>query len=409
LITALRAQLGSGEPPDAAALASCDWGEVCTLARHHALTPIVYKAIEGCGALVAAEALQQTRLAYHANALRNEGLQRFVAETGTALAGEGIPVLLLKGTSLLRTLYGDIGLRHLGDVDLLVDEHDVARAESLLARRGFRSSGPPPKVHWPTCDFHLVYRCAGVASIPVELHWRLFEDFLPYLFDLQEVRTRVVPAPGLPEGIFTMAPEHELAYLCMHLERHAVTYVSLVGRDDWFDLVVLPQGKGRLIWLYDVALYVQRRAAAIDWDRFVRDARRWGIGGRVATVLELCRRVFSVAPPGDVMNALGCESPGLLERSVHRALIAAYRAGERERHGAPRSRVLRWLGPVANRAIGWGHMWRSVFPPASYLALRSPRDGSHLRLRVRHLRKMAPEVWGAIRRKLGRPQRLQPS
>jgi len=401
LVAVLRAQLGAGEHPDPAALRSCDWNELCALARHHAVTPLLHKAVEGWGTRVPEEPRRRTSLAYHTNALRNAGLQRFVAETGTALAAAAIPVLLLKGTSLLRTTYDDAGLRYLGDVDLLVDESDVPRAESVLRQTGFQRSGSPAKVHWPTCDFHVVYGRPGVQSIPVELHWRLFEDFLPYVFDLAEVRRRAVPAHGLPEGIFTMAPEHELAYLCIHLERHAVIYSSLIGRDDWFDLLVLPQGKGRLIWLYDVALYLQRHAAVVDWNRFVQDATQWGIAGRVAVVLELCRRVFTSTPPREVTEALRSQSPGLLERTVHGTLVATFRVAERERRGAPRSRVLRWLGPVANRAIGWGHMWRSIFAPAAYLRLQYPRDRSRLRRRLRHAERMIPEVCGAMWRKLG--------
>jgi Uncharacterised nucleotidyltransferase len=50
-----------------------------------------------------------------------------------------IPVLPLKGIALLDTLYrADIGLRTMGDVDLLVPEHDIDAAINRLERIGFR-------------------------------------------------------------------------------------------------------------------------------------------------------------------------------------------------------------------------------------------------------------------------------
>jgi hypothetical protein len=62
--------------------------------------------------------------------------------------------------------------------------------------------------------------------------------------------------------MLTMSPEHELAHLCLHLERHALVYRSLVERPDWLQLLVMPRGLARLAWLYDVALYLQRRGSA---------------------------------------------------------------------------------------------------------------------------------------------------
>jgi len=43
--------------------------------------------------------------------------------------------MLLKGAALVRTLYDDPGLRHLGDLDLLVAEPDVLPPDRPEARR----------------------------------------------------------------------------------------------------------------------------------------------------------------------------------------------------------------------------------------------------------------------------------
>jgi len=66
-----------------------------------------------------------------------------------------------------------------------------------------------------------------------------------------------------------------LAHLCVHLDRHAVAIDSLITRADWCDLLLLPQGLGRLVWLYDIAAYVQRYTSAMDWRAVIDTARRW--------------------------------------------------------------------------------------------------------------------------------------
>ena len=43
-----------------------------------------------------------------------------------------------------------------------------------------------------------------------------------------------------------------------------MVYRSLIRRDDWFDLLLMPQGLGRLVWLYDIALSLQQRASVLD-------------------------------------------------------------------------------------------------------------------------------------------------
>ena len=70
-----------------------------------------------------------------------------------ACPAASVACILLKGAALVRTLYADPGLRHVGDLDLLVDERDVPRAASLLDVMGFRRFGRPLRTEWPTCEF----------------------------------------------------------------------------------------------------------------------------------------------------------------------------------------------------------------------------------------------------------------
>ena len=59
-----------------------------------------------------------------------------------ALQKEGFRIILLKGGALTTTAYGgQLGLRPLSDLDLLVKEIDLPRVRDMLFQRGFRSPG----------------------------------------------------------------------------------------------------------------------------------------------------------------------------------------------------------------------------------------------------------------------------
>jgi len=401
LVALLRATLGTEEPPDARRLAACDWPRLETLAAHHAVGPIVYRAVESRADGVPQDVLRRLSLGYRANGLRNRAVADLVADLGRRLSAASVSSVLLKGAALVRTLYADPGLRRIGDIGLLVDERDVPRAASLLDVMGFRHLGRPLRTEWPICDVHLVYHRNHHGSVPVALHWRLFEDYLPYLFDLSEVREQSRRAAGLPANLCTMAPEHELTYLCIHLERHALVYRSLIERSDWLQLLVIPRGRAPLVWLYDVALYLQRRGDTLDWDRLVADARRWAIDTRLRVVLELCERTLRVGAPADVIGALDSRRPGFVDGCAHGAIIALERARARvARRPTPSRRLVGWLDVFRSRVIRWSHGWNLFFPPLGYLAARQPGHAPSIRRRARHVATMMPPIARAIARRL---------
>jgi hypothetical protein len=246
---------------------------------------------------------------------------------------------------------------------------------------------------------HVVYLRRDKGSIPLELHWRLFEPYQPYSFDLAEVRARAQPLPGMPDTVSIMSPEHQLAHLCVHLERHAIVFGSLLSRDDWFDLLLLPQGQGRLVWMYDIAKYLQQHGPGMNWSNFVDTARRWTIERQLYAVFELCRRTFGTAPPLDVMQALNRGGPRAAERIAHRLLLASYRANGADQP-TPQTRGGRWLNGAAAHALRIAHTWTTVFPPIAYLRARSPTQRSVVKLWVEHARGVIPGLHAEIRDRL---------
>lgn len=400
LLALLRASLGTGDFPGDGRLADCDWETLERLASHHGLAGILYQSIRGREQGVPEKQLRHFKAHYVANAYRSHVAQTCVEEVGAALGKERITGIVMKGAALLRTLYEDPGLRVIGDVDLLVEEKDVERAAALLQCMGMQrfASDHAEQQRGPLCHIHRVYCRPEPRAIPIELHWRLFEPYLPYVFDLEAVWARAQPLSGVPASVCVMAPEHELAHLCVHLDRHAITFRSLVRRHDWRELLLIPQGLARLVWLYDIALYLRRRSADIDWDDFIDQARRWAMDDRLYATLELSRRALGVGPPAEVLQALRRGKPRFVERMAHQVLLASYRA--RELEGSSSSMQSRWLPRMSGHVLRAANTWISLFPPDAYLRAKYDARRAPLWLRRRHLQEVVPGLWGEARDRL---------
>jgi hypothetical protein len=401
VLALLRASLGTGPLPDATRLAECDWRYFSILSRHHGVGPILYRALHERAASVPAEWMQIFKAEYVTNAFHNQLAQTSVDKIGARFSSEQIPVIVMKGAALLRTLYDDQGLRILGDVDLLVDERDVERADTQLQTWGFKlSPSENAEEVGSRCHYSLLYCWQLPRTVPVELHWRIFERYRPYVFDLDAVRAQARPFPGTPPNVLVMAPEHELAHLCLHLDRHAITYRTLVGRTDWCELLLLPQGLGRLAWLYDIALYLQRRNELIDWDSFVETARRWAIDGRLYATFEMARRALGVGPPPEVLQALNRGRPQLVERIAHSVVLAAHRANEAGRNASGRLTYPHWLMWLVRPTLRVADTWISLFPPSAFLHARYATPNAPLWLRAAHWQDVVPELWAETRDRL---------
>ena len=185
-------------------------------------------------------------------------LRRGIAQTAESfrlvqlLERNGIETLLVKGPVLAQQLYGGIGKRHAGDIDLLIAPEDVERADGLLRGAGLRRTRPDfeltPKQTRAYRQLKPEYEyVSGAPPQRVELLWRA--DAVP---DFAALRARAVTVRLGSQEVRTLPPELNALYLFQHGARHG-----------WF----------RLFWLVDVARVLHAREP-IDWASVLVDARK---------------------------------------------------------------------------------------------------------------------------------------
>ena len=395
LVALLRAELGSAAPPLTDSVAATDWQALEQTAEMHGLTPFLERLLAPFSECVPKDTRERFALRAIGNRLRNRIVGGLLREIDASFAAAKTPVVLLKGAALLHSLYGDAGPRPLSDIDVL-----VCRGELDVARRALRTIGFTPAderdEHFFRRDMHTVFHRPLLRSIPVEMHWDLTEPYRPYAFDLNAIWAGTRSVGSDWRVLRMMSDEHTLAYLCLHLERHALVYRHVLDRDDWFDVVTRGGAGARLIWLYDVALAVQRWGSTLDWDRLVECSNLWAIAPSVRAALEICRRVLLVEPPKNVTERLHGRRAGLVESVASRALVVRSSDG---------SRATQESGHTYRNATLALNVSGFLTPSAAYLRRRYGVGTRLSLLRLRHLVAAAAAIAHALHLVLGRATR----
>lgn len=163
-----------------------------------------------------------------------------------ALHRSSIAVIVMRGVRILEGTYGDAALRPFENHDLLVKPEEREAARGVLLRLGYAERA------WG------MFRRGGVIVDllidPLGTHRRptrhsLFPLWAEELF-ARAVRGHVAGAPSL-----LLQNEDELLLLALHLVKHS------------FD---------RLLRFADVAHFIDRKRASIDWALLTRRAETWG-------------------------------------------------------------------------------------------------------------------------------------
>lgn len=247
------------------------------------------------GRCVPPAARSRLEACYRATWARNMLLTERWAEAVERLARAGVESVTHKGMALIHTVYPDIALRPMADIDLLVRPGDVDTATRELRGAGYRTSGAALEAEEAFRGYRHFVRDGTV----IDLHWELanYTRFEPVLrVDHHGIWTRARPFEvGGVRGL-TLSAEDLLLHLALHLS---------LGSDF-----------GRLIWFVDIDATVRRFARTLDWERAIDEAARWRIQAVLACVLRIARASLETPLPPGLVARLG-------RRPVRSALVRA--------------------------------------------------------------------------------------
>jgi Uncharacterised nucleotidyltransferase len=231
--------------------------------------------------------------AYYATGARNAELLTALREILTACAGSGIPVVVLKGAALVETVYGNLAVRPMHDLDLLVRETDTAPAAGVLEGLGFEPDDWYRPREWYVAHMHhlVPYRR---GKVKVEVHHRLLPPECPMTVPLETLweRARAAKVAGVSAAV--LGPADLVVHLTLHL-------------------VLAHHFAAGLFRLRDIAEAVAHGGADLDWDETLRAS---AAGERAMYAgLRVARDVAGAVVPEAVLDALRrAGGLGVLER-----------------------------------------------------------------------------------------------
>jgi hypothetical protein len=339
-----RALLAQYTPPrpESLEISRVDWHGVSAKAQYHRLEPLLYETIKklNCQSQVPEQVLQALQFAYTRVNVTNLLVYRNVALLAESFDRAHIPLVFLKGIALAEPLYRDIGLRPMGDIDILVPEHCVSNAASLLVEQGYT-----PSLEFTSSFIELFEEGSFIpfkqSQIPIEIHWHLI--YLRYYYERIPVswfwqRTQQISLAG--HSVSVLSPEALLVHLVMHY--------------------FFQHKSEGLLWSHDIALLVAHYRESFNWDQVFATARNWHLGHVLQTVIRETEQRWSIQLIPEAWL-----SEGQFESNFSgRLLSLAYTAKYVDAH--------RFLGVVSipGTRAKLVHLWRILFPSRMYMQTR---------------------------------------
>ncbi len=258
-------------------LHQAEWKALVEQAKDRNLAPLLYHQIKQLGLTPPGAVLQELEAAYLQTVGRNIRLYSESGKMLSKLAEHGCPVIVLKGIYLAEHAYDNIGLRPMGDVDLLVRKDDLSRIDQALLALGFV---PVEQTRVITeTDYHFHYSLNG-KNFNVEIHWSILasRDLASAVVDNLWSRASATTSAGVP--VLTLSLEDLIVYLCLHTAKHA------------------PEGM-QISMLCDIGEVIRRYGSTIQWQKVSEFARQWNLVRTVYVILCLAQELLGVPVPED--------------------------------------------------------------------------------------------------------------
>lgn len=204
-----------------------NWEEVSRSAFWYGIAPLLYHNLKNISG-IPQEVIDQLKQAYLGNMARNMYLYAELRRILESFREKGVGVIVLKGAALAGIVYGDIALRPMGDIDLLVRKEALPYAEEIMSALNYRTNMDSESQEWYRHNhFHLSPYIHPDKSVVVEIHHHVIGH--PFHIDIGKWWERAREAKVANCGMLIPSPEDMLLHLCLHLFNHGYNKSLLRG------------------------------------------------------------------------------------------------------------------------------------------------------------------------------------
>lgn len=264
-----------------------DWEQILGDATHHGVAPLVYSTLKTVTdrATVPPAVMERLARLYYHQAAMNAQLYSELRKILEACARAAIPVLVLKGAAIAERVYGNIALRPMRDLDLLVRRKDLEATDRLLHELGYVPDESYRSAAWyREHHHHLAPYGTSDGRAAVELHHHILPPTAPVRIPIEDLWRRARPTIAGVRALI-LCPEDLLLHLCLN-----------ASFDHQFRLGLRP--------ICDISAVIRYYGHKIDWRQVRHRACQWAVKKYVFLTLRLARDLVDVAVPEELLDSL---------------------------------------------------------------------------------------------------------
>lgn len=266
-----------------------NWEKVILITGDAGVSPLLYHAFSNvvdCGRGSRGDfpcpqpVMQELHQVHQSNAIRNLLLYQELKKIIQAADEEGIPVIVLKGAALAISVYSNIALRPMIDIDLLLHQEHLEQMDAIMRQLGYESNiddtwTEKKHHHLPSYIRH---------PYDVEIHWNLAPPDAPVTLDLSGIwdRARRLQIDDVPA--LMLAPEDLIIHLCLHASVNHLFRIRPLRS------------------LCDIAETIHYYHEDINWQKMHQWASDAQMGGYIALTLTLAKRILDIPLKEDVLR-----------------------------------------------------------------------------------------------------------
>jgi hypothetical protein len=286
LIACLKKDKREPEAAAVSALSAEDWQNLLEISTIQRITSLLWHRLKqkNMQTLVPETSATQLKEAYRRNTLDNLRFKRELILLLSALNAERIPLILLKGIVLANTVYENIGLREMNDIDVLAQFEDLKRIADILMDMGYKPLQTIDANITRQANHHLP-GLIKKGHVKYEVHWNLTRPGERYNID--------------PHGLWERADQIEIAGCHTLILSHEDMILHLCLHTSYQHRFVFG-----LRPFCDIAETIDHFGPALNWQTVVDRACNYGWQRGVYLALLLAIELSGASVPDHVMKKL---------------------------------------------------------------------------------------------------------
>ncbi|NTU70190.1 nucleotidyltransferase family protein [bacterium] len=252
-----------------------DWSIVYRIASSHSVSPIIYYAVEkhSLGNVIPDNVKAHFKNDYYQTAIRNSQLLGFIENTAMTFNKK---IVLLKGMDLALSLYPNIGLRSMCDVDIFINDESYEKLIDLMKNSDavfqpiFKSNTHKKLLEKEEKNIYPIFYRHG----RIEIH-RYIPGFRKNLKD--SAWLTATPVKG-KTNLHRLKPEYMLLHLCVHVYRHAYMF-------------------SYLRMYCDINEYIRKYQTEINWNFVIEIINEYNLKEKVSWIFSYINTNFQTPFP----------------------------------------------------------------------------------------------------------------